>query len=83
MTLIEILIIWNISGFAVWLAMAVFDGSPMNEASGFEFCNPVWLYEQYRVNYFGAGFLALLFSLMCPVYSLGYWFYKLCTVGRR
>lgn len=83
MTLIEILVFWHICGFVLLVCMAMFDGSPTNEADGFEFCNPVWLYNQYRVNYFGAGFLALLLNLVCPVCSLGYWVYKLCIVGRR
>lgn len=82
MTLIEILMVWNIIGFCIWFGVGVFDGSPVNEV-GFGCCNPLWLYRQYRVNYFGAGFLVLLINLICPVCSLGYWFYKLCTVGRR
>ena len=43
----------------------------------------VGVFDGSPVNYFGAGFLALLINLICPIASLGYWFYKLCTVGRR
>ena len=83
MTFIEISIIWNICGFVLLFCAAMFDGSPTEKADGFEFCNPIWLYRQYRVNWFGAGFLALLINLICPACSLGYWLYKLCTIGRR
>ena len=82
MTLIEILVIWHFIGACIWFVVGVFDGSPVNEV-GLACCNPLWWYREYRVNYFGAGFLALLINLICPIASLGYWFYKLCTVGRR
>ena len=26
---------------------------------------------------------ALIYSLLCPVGTIGYWIYKLCTAGRR
>lgn len=53
------------------------------KAEGFEFCNPLWLYKNYSVNVFGAILLALVYNLLCPICTIGYWIYKLCTVGRR
>lgn len=53
------------------------------DAEGLEFVNPVWLYKRFRVNWFGASFLALLFSLLTIPCVIGYWFYKICTVGRN
>jgi len=44
--------------------------------------NPVFLYEHSRVNWFGAAMLALFANLLCPIGTIIYWFYKLCTVGR-
>jgi len=50
---------------------------------GFEFVNPNWIYRNYRVNKFGAIFLSILFGLFCPIGTVIYWIYKLCTAGRR
>ena len=44
--------------------------------------NPVFLYEHNRVNWFGAAMLGLFANLLCPIGTIIYWFYKLCTVGR-
>lgn len=50
---------------------------------GFEVCNPYWTYKRYKVNWFGACMISLLYAALCPVTAIGYWFYKLCTIGRR
>ena len=56
---------------------------PLGTTEGFEFVNPVWWYNNYSVNPFGATMCALGFTIICPVSAICYWFYKLCTVGRR
>ena len=58
-------------------------GAVSGRADGFEFCNPLWLYKNYSVNVFGAIFLALVYNLLCPIGTICYWIYKLCTFGRR
>ena len=51
---------------------------------GWELCNPCWAYKYHdSVNWFGATMLSLLFTALCPIGAVCYWFYKLCTVGRR
>lgn len=50
---------------------------------GWELCNPYWMHVYYRVNWFGAIMLSLLYTALCPVGAICYWFYKICTVGRR
>lgn len=52
-------------------------------ADGLEFVNPTWLYKRYKINWFGAIFIAILFNILCFPFSICYWFYKLCTVGRK
>ena len=52
-------------------------------ADGWEFVNPFHIYKYARVNWFGAIVLALIYSAICPVGAAIYWFYKLCTVGRK
>lgn len=52
--------------------------------NGWELCNPYWVYKyHYGVNWFGAIMLSLLFTVLFPFGAICYWFYKLCTVGRR
>ena len=51
---------------------------------GWEICNPYWSYQYHTsVNWFGAIMLSLLYSILCPIGAMCYWFYKLCTVGRK
>lgn len=51
---------------------------------GLELCNPYWTYKYYKnVNWFGACMISLAFTAFCPPLAIIYWFYKLCTVGRR
>ena len=49
---------------------------------GWELCNPYWAYRYHKVNWFGALMLSLLYTVLCPIGAVCYWFYKLCTVGR-
>lgn len=53
------------------------------EAEGFEFVNPIYLYNQIKVNWFGAILLTLIWNMLFAPCAICYWFYKLCTVGRR
>jgi len=56
----------------------------MREFTGWEFVNPYWCYKfNKHVNVFGALMLALMFTAICPAGAVCYWFYKLCTFGRR
>ena len=81
MTFIEcfvlIFIVWNFFGSLIWFAAhssqySIIDREPVN---------PLFNKENYAVNWFGAIMISLFFNLICPVVSLIYWFYKLCTVG--
>ena len=72
---ISIFIEWNVVGFMIALMSM--------DSIGFEYVNPCWIYRHYHVNYFGAALLFIVFNLLCPIASFCYWFYKICTVGRR
>ena len=76
--IILIIVLHNIFGLVVMSPLA----ATFTNAYGFEFMNPVWLYERVSVNVFGAIFLSILFNLLCPIVAIIYWIYKLCTVGR-
>lgn len=58
--------------------MAIFD-----KDFNFSFVNPFVIYENVNVNWFGAVLLTIGANLLFPVISVCYWFYKLCTVGRK
>lgn len=76
--IIVILIVWSALGCipcGIW--------SMSNATDGLELCNPGWMHVFYKVNWFGAILLALIFNALCPLGAAGYWIYKLCTVGRR
>lgn len=53
------------------------------DAEGFEFVNPIYLYNQIKVNWFGVILLTLIWHMLFAPFAIGYWFYKLCTVGRN
>ena len=75
---------WNALG-AIGLVIAINCSTNwLGLCEGWEFVNPYWVYKYCKtVNWFGATMLALFFTLICPIGAIGYWFYKLCTVGRR
>ena len=45
--------------------------------------NPIQVYKTYNVNWFGCIMLVLLAHTMFLIMAVVYWFYKLCTVGRK
>ena len=73
--LIGIFLIWNMFGAAAAIPLML-DGC-------LSIVNPACIYKHLKVNWFGAIVLATICGLICPIATIGYWFYKLCTVGRR
>ena len=72
-------LIWTIVGGIV----CVMWGYNKN-TEGWELCNPRWTYRYHTsVNWFGALVLALVYTVFCPAGALCYWFYKICTIGRK
>lgn len=45
--------------------------------------NPIQVYKDNNVNWFGCIMLVLLAHVLFLPIAIVYWFYKLCTVGRR
>lgn len=48
-----------------------------------KFLNPKTIYENHKVNKFGCVMLTLFYHIVFCVHTIWFWFYKLCTVGRR
>ena len=80
--IIAIVIFWNIVGLIIKCLLFQSTSGPIGLSDGFEYVNPVFIYKNTRVNWFGAIILTLYYSLLCPIGTVCYWFYKLCTVGR-
>ena len=73
------IILWNTIGGIICLLL--FGNS---YAIGWELVNPYWSYIYYSsLNWFGAIIVSLVYTLLCPIGAICYWFYKLCTFGRR
>jgi hypothetical protein len=49
----------------------------------FNLLQPNIIYHNTKLNYFGVGVVCLALNLFFLPVALCYWFYKLCTVGRR
>lgn len=51
--------------------------------SGLHFLRPDTIYHNTKLNYFGVGVVCLALNLLFLPMAFCYWFYKLCTIGRR
>ena len=81
---ILILFGWHILGFIVaGVGASCYDNGALSRADGFEFVNPCFIYKHNNVNWFGAIMVCIVYSLLMPGCTICYWFYKLCTVGRK
>ena len=72
--------VWHFVGLILY---CTFQTRPAKFAFGYECVNPCFLYKYGRVNAFGALVGALYYSLLMPIPVVCYWFYKLCTFGRK
>lgn len=71
-------IVWSLLGALFLIIVGVLD-----KFDDFSFMNPIKIYKTYRVNYFGAAIVCITCNLLCPIASIGYWIYKICTVSRK
>ena len=70
--------VWSICGAIILGLLGVVD-----EFDDLSYVNPIKIYRTYRVNYLGAALICIIYNLLCPICSIGYWIYKICTVGRK
>ena len=79
-----IIFAWSfMGGLILMVAHCDQTGGAIDMAEGWEFVNPIHIYKYNKVNWFGAIIVALIYNALCPIGSVCYWFYKLCTVGRK
>lgn len=72
------LMVWSLGGAIILGLCGTYD-----KFYDLSYVNPIKIYKTYRVNYFGAALICIIYNLLCPIGSIGYWFYKICTVGRK
>ena len=72
------LMTWSVGG-AIFLGT----GGAFSKFDDFSSMNPIKIYKTYKVNYFGAALICIIHNFLCPIGSIGYWIYKICTVGRK
>ena len=53
------------------------------DGANLSFVNPIVIYKNIKVNWFGAVLLTVIANLLFPTVSIPYWIYKICTVGRK
>ena len=75
-----------IGGGMIWLVVMIFVYFYIDYAwicDGLNFLQPNIIYHNTKLNYFGVGIVCLTLNLFFLPMGLCYWFYKICTVGRR
>ena len=50
---------------------------------GLQWINPIVIYNNVPVNWFGCIVLTILAHIAAGPWVIFYWFYKLCTIGRK
>ena len=50
---------------------------------GLQWINPIVIYDNVPVNWFGCIVLTILAHIAAGPWVFFYWFYKLCTIGRK
>ena len=50
---------------------------------GLRWINPIIIYNNVPVNWFGCIVLTILAHIVAGPWVVFYWFYKLCTIGRK
>lgn len=69
-----------IAVFVLWSLLGLFPSVPFMTWD-LDYPNPYCLHKKItKLNWFGVICLTIFVSLLCPAYTIGYWFYKLCTV---
>ena len=77
--IIRFIVIYNLVGVFICVRW----GDSAQTDNIFDLYNPCCAYDAYKVNWFGAIMISLVYTILCPLGAVCYWFYKLCTVGRK
>lgn len=83
-TILTILGVWNIVGV---LIMTILTTNLSRLGYAENILSPVWIYNKWKLNYFGVALVCIFLNLLCPIWTVCVWGIKflnfICTVGRR
>lgn len=68
------ILLWSMMSFGI-LACA--------EKNDWNVMNPCYVHKNSKLNWLGAIMISLFYTVLCPVGAIGYWFYKLFTIGKK
>lgn len=74
---------WIVLNVICYIVGVIFLAEGCIDQFNFSFVNPLVIYKNIKVNWFGAAILAIIFNIVFIAAAVPYWFYKLCTCGRR
>ena len=74
---------WFIINFIIVISIAIQFAMLFSDFKLDELFNPITIYKEHKVNYFGAFLITLFSNCFLFIYAICFWFYKLCTVGRK
>lgn len=74
---------WIFLNVICYIAGVVFLADDNIDQFNFSFVNPLVIYKNIEVNWFGAVVLTIVLNVVFIAAAVPYWFYKLCTCGRR
>lgn len=74
----QLFIAWIVTNILAVFALVITSVDGANPS----FVNPIVIYNNIKVNWFGAWLLAIVCNVGLPAVAIPYWIYKICTVGR-
>ena len=73
--------------FKLWIvANVIFTLFPVlcgDSDTGYQFVNPLVIYRNTDLNWFGVILLTIVVHFLATVPASLYWCFKLCTIGRK
>lgn len=52
------------------------------DGANFSYVNPKVIYNNIKINWFGAWFISIVLNVTLPIIAIPYWIYKLFTIKR-
>lgn len=77
--MVGIIVVYSILALMLFLVIAFCS----EFTYGLQWVNPIVIYDNVPVNWFGCIVLTILAHIAAGPWVVFYWFYKLCTVGRK
>lgn len=53
------------------------------DGGNLSFVNPIVIYKNIKINWFATILVTIVLNIIFAPLAALYWFYKLCTVGRK